>query len=69
MVQAVEGEVVLTALEAVVRVYTVRGLTAQKALSLGIEVAVEALEVLLVLQEHLIQETTVVVLVAVLGSM
>jgi hypothetical protein len=36
MVQAVEGEVVLTALEAVVRVYTVRGLTAQKALSLGI---------------------------------
>jgi hypothetical protein len=32
-------------------------------------VAVEALEVLLVLQEHLIQETTVVVLVAVLGSM
>jgi len=69
MAQAAGAVEVLRAVEAAVQVYMVRGLTAQKALNMGIREVAVALEVLLGLQHHLIQETTVVVLAAVLGSM
>ena len=69
MAKAAAAVEVFMAVEAAVQVYTVRGLTAQKAPNMGIGEVAVALEALLGLQEHLIQETTVVVLVAVLGGM